>query len=107
MKVPPARGKQRSVHSGFKVEPTPISLVISREGVCSLLLHGRQGFIMLPNWDDQRILYEGFSFPCRKSVWITSSVTSQSLETPGVEENQEIVLCANKEHLIAMKVTIL
>lgn len=26
---------------------------------------------------------------------------------PGVEENQEISLCGNKEHLIAMKVAIL
>lgn len=62
---------------------------------------------MLPNWDDQRILYEGFPFPGRKSTWLASSITSQSLEIPGVEENQEIVLCANKEHLIAVKVAVL
>ena len=60
---------------------------------------------MLPNWDDQEFYMKVFHFQVERAL--TYSIISQSLEIRGMEENQEIVLCANKEHLIAVKVTIL
>lgn len=41
---------------------------------------------MLPKWDEQRILHEGFALLCRKRAWMAFSVTSQSSERPGVEK---------------------
>ena len=98
-----ARGKHWSKREKC-IEASEGSLLPHRrwfqgERACSLFPFGRQGSIMLPKWDAQRILREGFAYSCRKRAWFASFVASQSSERPGGMEKITKLLHAWRENI--------